>query len=905
MPDPTLLTAPLLPRVSQHATAPLPQPTPPNKKKRGRSSTTTSTSSPTPPAEDTIDVTIDAAASFTYPDPADTDTNPLLLPCYLPSILPSPHLFQHVLHHFGRFHLRFTGLANAIHTTSGTLSAVLHRKYAFKAIGVVKGIREWMSGRDANIARLIAADIKQRWASKQRQQEAGDERKEQPETKEAKEGEQEQEEAIDWEHPAFRKEAVEPLLPDVDSGLKYGPLMDFLRHRVSVAKKQKVEDMLVEYIGRLEAEREQQSAIEHEAVVKREAAVENKDGSESRHAAEAAPLNARGRPKRVNSAHYYNEEALAGEDLSADAHDERKEGLQDEDVQLEELEMDETKETEDDEDSVKAEGDSDARRMTKKRRSGSRPSTGGGYLYPVSDEPRWPARHPFQSPLSRPAWSIRPFVTHPFDAASSMTSATATLSFQASGTHVTLQPFTAISSPSSTSTDAPSLLLHAGGSIDAMAWAPVGSPAVSPSAATHYLLVAPSHTKYRSFTPCSGKGVLCLWRVRQQLNATLVLAIEHDRGGVMDLRWYPRGVWQEEGSGEGRGRLGVLAVGFTDGSVVVLAVPHPLPDEVGARVLQLTSLPHVVLVPPPLDCRLPLPVPVPTSLAFSPHASPAYLAIGQSHSAVVVYALSCLDPASSSPLPAPSFHLTPRLGHQAVRALTFSPANPHQLLLATGQGDILVIDLRSPFHPIAAIPGHTSEPMTALHCLSSRPSVLVTASRNRPRLHFLLQEAGDIRVAPLRGLSSLRSGTQRQDAGTCWCVDVLEDEERGATLAVCGWSDGRVDVVGWRTAESELDRPQCRIRRLCWLGWTRPDDEGQRRLLLGEGGTSQQLTGRTKINLPELDNEQRVELSGVEMALDEQLAVHHVRANPNVVFPRQIAVGGLAGIVRIQQVSDM
>ena len=903
--SPTSL-APILPRNNQPSNdAPPPpdaQPSQRANKKRGRPAAATSTSLPQQPlpTSDLLDLAIDAAASFTYPDPADSDSNPLLLPCYLPSILPSPQLFQHVLHHFGLFHLRFTGLANAIHSTPGTLSAVLHRKYAFKALGVVKGIREWMSSRDTYIARLIAADIKRRW-QRQQQQHPTDE-----DTKAEQHDDQQQ--AVDWDHPAFGKEAVESMLSTLHSGLKYGLLMDYLQHRMSVTKKQRVEDILVEHITRLEAERDsEQTGIAQQPVEKKERAEQKKNKKKKKKTEGKTPRVTASVPSSASERPRRSTVALVREEPSDErlaVHDDQ---FEDEDVQLEEVGADEAKE-----DGIKEEEEeltdetNDERRSMQKNKRGPRPGATGIPVYILSDESRWPSRHPFPSPFSRPSWSIGPIVTHSFDPTSYVMSDSPNLSFQASGSPVTLQPFTAISSVSATHPATASLLLHAGGSIDAMAWAPVGSPSVSPSAATHYLLVAPSHTKYRSYTPYSGKGVLCLWRVKQQREAAMVLAIEHDRGGVMDMCWYRHGVWQEEGNGDGQGRLGVLAVGFTDGSVVVLAVPHPRPDEPGMRAVHLVSLPHVVLVPPPVDCRLLLPIPVPTSLAFSPHSSPTYLAIGQSHSAVVVYALSCLDPASSSSPPAPSFHLTPRLGHQAVRALTFLPTNPHQLLMATGQGDILLIDLRSPFHPIATIPANTSDPITALHCLAARPSVIVTATRNRPRLHFLLHEAGDIRTLPLRGLSSLRSGTQRPDAGTCWCVDVLEDEQFGATLAVCGWSDGRVDLIGWRTADSELEsQGQSRIRRLCWLGWTRPDEANQRRLLLGEGGPSQQVAMRNKASVVEWDAEERVELSSVEMALDEQLAVHHVQANPNVIFPRQFAVGGLAGIVRIQQVSDM
>ena len=892
-----LPVAPILPRIDPQ---PFATSTQPAAKKRGRPS-----KAPAPPSPSALanSDTIDSSTPFTYPDLADTDTNPLLLPCYLPSLLSSPQLFQHVLHHFGLFGMRFAVLAEGIGTTSGTLSAVLNRKYLFKAIGVVKAIREWMSRRDQRIARLIATDIQQRWPRNQQQQPVpADESKDDMQT-------DSEQQPIDWEQPAFSKEAMEPLLAELGSGLKYGLLMDFLRHRMSVTKKQKVEDMLMEYIKRLEAEWDARQAAGQQKV-KKEKAVRVKKESRPQQTQESALLRTSGRPERANSQHYYNEAALAGEEASDE--------MQDEDVHVDFITAETAEEAEDDEDSEsegervkdeeEEEGSTQKKKKKKKKKkwkkSEPRASSGGGKVYSVNSQRRWVTRRPFQSPFSKPSWSLQPFVTHPFDAASYSASA---LSFLASSEPVTLQPFTSTLSRSSASSSsaAPSLLLHAGGSIDAMAWAPVGSPSVSPSTATHYLLVAPSNSKYRTYTPYSGKGVLCLWRVEQQAEATMALAIEHERGGVMDMRWYPQGVWQEEGSGEGKGRLGVAAVGFTDGSVVVFAVPHSLAAEAEMRAVQLASLPHVVLVPPPLDCRLSLPVPLPTSLAFTTHESPAYLAIGQSHSAVVVYALSCFDPASSSPAPAPSFHLTPRLGHQAVRGLTFSPVNPHQLLLATGQGDILLIDLRSPFHPVTSIPAHTSEPITSLHWLSSRPSSLLTSSRNRPRLHFLLHEAGDIRTLPLRGLTSLRSGTQRQDAGTCWSVDVLEDEAGGSTLAACGWSDGRVDLVGWRTADSELDKPHCRIRRLCWFGWARGDGEASRQLATGEGGSAQPVVSRARIGVEELDDERRVELSAVEMAMDEEVAVHHVQANLNVDFPRQFAVGGLAGIIRIQQVSDM
>ena len=917
LPGSSFAVAPLLPRINQQADNPQPEPIvkseqqlPARNKKRGRpfksasstSSPSSSSSPPQPPPEDVIDTTIDAAASHTYPDPADTDTNPAILPAYLPSLLPSPDLFQHVLHHFSAFHLRYGGLASAIATTSGTLSAVLHRKYAFKAIGVVRGLREWMSRRDEQVARLIAADIRRQWVQRQ-----GDVQQQQQQQQQA--GDEKQQQSIEWEHPAFSREAVELLLPGMHSGLKYEVLMDFLRHRVSVTKKQRVEDMLVEYITKLEAtdnsgDDSKQTAVKQEEKAAGSKKKKKKKKDEQPQPTVTGPLSASGRQQRPNSAQYYNEAALAGvEDYERPASpDEAKAVKVDEDFV-------ETEQPSADEDEEIVEKKIDETRMAKKKRKGRpRSSTEDSHVYTLNDEPRWPTRTPFQSPFSHPSWSMRSTVTHPFDAASYSPAGTAALSFQASGSPVTLQPFTAVSSPSSSApTATPSLLLHAGGSIDAIAWAPVGSPAVSPSATAHYLLVAPSHSKYRSYAPHSKPGVLCLWRVRQQNEAAMVLAIEHDRGGVMDMRWYPHGVWQEEGSGDGRGRLGVLAAGFTDGSVVVLAVPHPLPDEAGMRAVHLSSLPHVVLTSAPNDCRLSLPLPVPTSLAFSPHASPAYLAIGQSHSAVVIYALSTLNPASTSHPPAPSFHLIPRPGHQAVRALTFSATNPHHLLLATNQGDILLLDLRSPYHPLATIPAHTSEPITALHHLPTRPSALVTTSRNRPRLHFLLRETADVRTLALRGLPSLRGG---REGGTCWCVDVLSDEQCGATIAVCGWSDGRVDAIAWRTAESEVDTVGL-IRRVCWFGWgTGGGGEGGgsdgRRLVVGEGGGAVRVS-RVKVDVVELDGggEERVELSGVELALDEHLAVQHVQWNPNVIFPRQVAVGVLAGIVRIQQVNDM
>ena len=869
----------------------------------------------------------------TYPDPDDVDDNPVLLPRYLPSRLPSPSLFAHVLHHLSTFRLSQAPLQAALQTSSSTLSWVLKRKYQFKALGVVKGMREWMSDRDRQLVRLCCLGLREKWPRGA----GGEEKGRGGEGKEREDGSL----TGPWLEPVHVRAVLERVAPTVACE----ELALYVRQELSVERKQLVEDALAPWLLQVEAEWKRKrlaaelaaakaATAELEALVP---ALPNNEGVKEEGGAASKARTGRGRrPARRASAHVnYVEVGDSSDDDVLVAGVQRAEEKRDDSWQQAEAEQPEEEESEEDRDSSLSDSSPSSQSSPKQavKRRGYRRYSHEDAALTRDLQPSVVAAHP--SPFTDKAWSIADLPLQPFNPAVYAHPDYSTLTFYANSTPLTLLPFIAASAESST-------FLHAGGPITALAYAPAGSPTHSPASEPHFLATAHSHSIHLSPYRWRGRGVVALWRVDGD-SPRLVMAITHDRGDVLAMEWFRAGVWEPEeeiepGMGRER-RLGVLALACSGGSVEVVMVPHPREEWKEAQAVELDALPHVSLPLPPLSRDLPLPAPVPTALTFSPHPSPPYLAVGASNGSLLVYSLRSMIPANAGPPPPPSHHLLPRLGHQPLRSLRWSPVNPYHVLMGTGDGYALIVDLRRPHLPLYHHSLTTDGPITALHWPACRPDLFLAAAGPAIRSCSLLSVA-DRAPLMLRGLQHVPVSP----TAVCWGMAVVEDgggvgggegggeDGGGVVVTVAVWSDGTVAAVReeargmgkagavgrgggssvglsvttrkWRPGrggegvKGEGEEEQG--------GGGEGEGEGELEVLNGcpaawGGGKKGGLREKRMRMRPHRWGAKRVERGVV----DDGVAVMAVAVNPNVVYPRCIASGGLMGVVRLQRLGTL
>jgi len=171
-----------------------------------------------------------------------------------------------------------------------------------------------------------------------------------------------------------------------------------------------------------------------------------------------------------------------------------------------------------------------------------------------------------------------------------------------------LLPLQSMQIPSSAFSD---WLIHAGGPVTALDWCPVGDSSHAASACDQYLAVATTAHRYRfANVRYASPHYVQLWRTpapsltnvtAQARTPELALTFEHPFGVVLDLRWFPYGVWQpsESAAAAAPARLGVLAVASGDGAVYIYSVPHPTnASERSGRIARVVLQPQVKLAVP-------------------------------------------------------------------------------------------------------------------------------------------------------------------------------------------------------------------------------------------------------------------------------------------------------------------
>lgn len=117
-------------------------------------------------------------------------------------------------------------------------------------------------------------------------------------------------------------------------------------------------------------------------------------------------------------------------------------------------------------------------------------------------------------------------------------------------------------------------VLNTGGSVWAIEFVP--KKACLEHDHEQYLAVGGYNSTAEHYT--FGKNLNChnaiqIWHCTSDTNASLKpkldMCILHDFGVVMDFKWCPLSVYDE------KGKLGIIAVLFSDGEVRVFVVPHP------------------------------------------------------------------------------------------------------------------------------------------------------------------------------------------------------------------------------------------------------------------------------------------------------------------------------------------
>ncbi len=320
-------------------------------------------------------------------------------------------------------------------------------------------------------------------------------------------------------------------------------------------------------------------------------------------------------------------------------------------------------------------------------------------------------------------------------------------------------------------------VFNSGGSVAAMGWAPVGDSKHPCTTCQQYLAIATTPQKYVPLAPpapnAPGPSVIQIWGfgINQSVTAPrMVLGITHNHGRPWDIKWLPNYIGWQPPSAAAPSRLGVMAVAFVDGSVKLIAVPHPPQSTDNSTaattssspiLIDLSSLPVVSLSlptgeypislsigphqpsfhPPSLDGLAPKGAAIPplnpgcnvgagtlSGVIAVWNISPALFDQSVAESAI----LSVGDGKSPSDFITPGFCVRSPLA-AAIRGLEFNPICHHQLVTITDTGDTELWDMRDPFEPLWAV-NLCIESLTSVQWLRSLPTTLLYTVRSGVRM---------------------------------------------------------------------------------------------------------------------------------------------------------------------------
>lgn len=263
-----------------------------------------------------------------------------------------------------------------------------------------------------------------------------------------------------------------------------------------------------------------------------------------------------------------------------------------------------------------------------------------------------------------------------------------------------------------------------GGPIWAMEWCPTPEGA----AAAQYVALYCHRTMEETHSVVGlhrGPALLQLWGLGTLQEgsadrAGLAYAIAADHGCVWDMKFCPSGAWEPPGGSSKHprmSRLGLLAAAFSDGSVVLYALPHPgalqsstrtqvkdgsPPKHVICKVRHTTAL-HVgsIQAGSAAECGQCF------SLSWMPSRPHQHLAAGFYDGTVAVWNLLTASPLQRVSHPDGSLQLYPFqcfLAHDhAVRSIEWCKANSNFLVTVGNDRKIKFWDLRRLYEPINSI----------------------------------------------------------------------------------------------------------------------------------------------------------------------------------------------------------
>ena len=215
--------------------------------------------------------------------------------------------------------------------------------------------------------------------------------------------------------------------------------------------------------------------------------------------------------------------------------------------------------------------------------------------------------------------------------------------------------------------------------------------------------------------------------------------------------------------------------------------------------------------------------------------------------------------------------------------MRFSPVNPHHVLLGTGDGYALLLDLRTPHFPLYHL-SLSMEPVAALYWPACRPDLYVAATASSVRSHSLLLRPD--RALSLRGLPALPVAPY----STCWALAVVEDAGNAVLFTAFAWSDGNVHAVSHAWDDMEKDGRG----RSAGLSVTRPRP-GAEGLEVVDGVEVALGNGRNRSLRESRIKEAGSAMKAEELALDDRLAMRAVAANPKRRIPAADRVGRADG----------
>ncbi|NXU54305.1 TF3C2 factor, partial [Turnix velox] len=278
------------------------------------------------------------------------------------------------------------------------------------------------------------------------------------------------------------------------------------------------------------------------------------------------------------------------------------------------------------------------------------------------------------------------------------------------------------------------LSFFVGGPVWAMEWcpSPEGSAALQYVAVYCHGSMEETHSAVGLHT---GPALLQLWglgMLQPQSSSTdsvgLAYAIATDHGCIWDMKFCPSGGWELPGAPRKppeMSRLGLLAVAFSDGKVLLYTLPHPHAlhrAQVTGRTnchppsSSLSIFP--LLSPPSVRCVATLQLgsvqagSAPEcgqcfSLSWMPSRPHHHLAAGFYDGTVAIWNLLSRSPLQCVPQPHGSLHLYPfrcfPAHDQAVRSMEWCKANSNFLVTAGSDRKIKFWDLRRLYEPINSI----------------------------------------------------------------------------------------------------------------------------------------------------------------------------------------------------------